>query len=114
VKVLHVNVGYPPLIGGAELYLREVARRMAACGHQVAVYASNAAVIEHLWAARKAHLPAGVAEVEGVTVRRFAVRHLPLLPYSYLALRRLLVECSRLELGEGVAVADRALCAVAA
>ncbi len=99
MRVLHVNIGYPPLIGGAELYLRQVARRMVARGHQVAVYASDAAVIEHLWAMGKEHLPAGVAEIEGVTVRRFAVRHLPLLPYSYLALRRLLVECSCLGLG---------------
>lgn len=98
MRILHVNVGYPPLIGGAELYLREVARRTVARGHQVAVYASDAAVIEHLWAAGKEHLPADEVEMEGVAVRRFAVRHLPLLPYSYLALRRLLAECNRLGL----------------
>jgi len=95
VKILHVNIGYPPFIGGSQLFLREVARRSCRRGHEVAAYVSDAAEIEYFWSHSKGRLPPGCETDEGVTVRRFPVRHLPLPPYSYHALRRLVIELSR-------------------
>lgn len=95
MRILHVNVGYPPFIGGAQVLLHQVARLSAQRGHQVAVYTSDAGEVDHLWSRGKRHLSAGHEEKEGVSIYRFPVRHLPLLPYSYHALRRLAVEMSR-------------------
>ena len=45
--------------------------------------------------ATKSSCRSGAEIDEGVAVRRFAVRHLPLLPYSYHALRRCVIELNR-------------------
>ena len=95
MRVLHVNIGYPPFIGGAQVFLQQVARRAARRGDEVLVCASDAGEIEYLWRRDKKHLPVGAEDDEGVAVRRFAVRHLPLLPYSYHALRRGVIELNR-------------------
>lgn len=96
MRILHVNIGYPPFIGGAQVFLQQVARRSCRRGHQVTVYTSDAGEIEHLWTRGKARLESGAFMDEDVQVHRFPVRHLPLLPYSYHALRRLVVELNRL------------------
>ena len=101
MRILHINIGYPPFIGGSQLFLQEVARRSCRRGHEVTAYVSDARENEHIWSPSKERLPSGY-EVqcsslpdEGVAVRRFAIRHLPLSPYSFYALRRLVIELSR-------------------
>ncbi len=91
MRILHVNIGYPPFIGGAQVFVQQVARRLAQRGHRVEAWVSDALEVDHLWSHRKGRLPVGQEQDEGVVVRRFAVRHLPALPYSYHALRRLAV-----------------------
>jgi glycosyltransferase involved in cell wall biosynthesis len=63
VKVAFVSAHYAPMIGGVEKHVVEIARRLAARGHEVEV-------LTHTEAHRE--LPA-VEEMAGVRVRRFAV-----------------------------------------
>ena len=98
MRILHVNIGYPPFIGGAQIFTQEVARRSGQRGHDVEVWASDAGEVEHLWALGKAHLAAGRERDGVVGVTRFPVRHLPLLPYSYHGLRRLALMLDRIPL----------------
>lgn len=98
LRILHVNIGYPPFIGGAQVFLQQVARRQAQSGHFVQVWTTDVGEIEHLWRRDKTVLPVGRETDHGVEIRRFAIEHLPLLPYSYHGLRRLVVEASRLSI----------------
>jgi glycosyltransferase involved in cell wall biosynthesis len=73
---------YHPCLGGAEAYGRAVVRRFVAAGHAVDVFTSDA---HDLWyftdrSRRRLDEPS-VSVVDGATVRRFAVRHLPLQRY---------------------------------
>ena len=73
---------YHPCIGGAETYGRAMVRRFVASGHAVDVFTSDA---EDLWyftdrKRRRIDQPR-IAIVDGATVRRFPVRHLPLQRY---------------------------------
>ena len=73
---------YHPCIGGAETYGRAMVRRFVASGHAVDVFTSDA---EDLWyftdrKRRRIDQP-HIAIVDGATVRRFPVRHLPLQRY---------------------------------
>ena len=102
MRILHVNIGYPPFVGGAQVFVQQVARHFAQRGHVVEAWASDALEIDHLWARHRLQGPVGEGRDEGVIVRRFAARHLPALPYSYHALRRLAVAGSRCPwIGEG-------------
>ncbi len=96
MRVLHVNIGYPPFVGGAQIFMQQVTRRLVQRGHAVEAWVSDALEVDHLWSRGRPHLPAGGERDEGVMVQRFAVRHLPAAPYSYHALRRLAVAASRL------------------
>ncbi|HLN14153.1 MAG TPA: glycosyltransferase family 4 protein, partial [bacterium] len=73
---------YHPCIGGAETYGRAMVRRFVASGHAVDVFTSDA---QDLWyftnrKRRRIDQPR-IAIVDGATVRRFPVRHLPLQRY---------------------------------
>lgn len=95
MNVLMVNIGYPPFIGGSQVYVQEVARRLTLDGHRVRVDTTNAAEVEAIWHARKRHLPAGVETVDGVTVHRHPLQHVRPSPWAYFGLRRLLPRLSR-------------------
>ena len=95
MKVLMVNIGYPPFIGGSQVYVREVARRLASEGHAVVVHATNAGEIEAIWNPKKRQLPVGTAEDEGVAVHRHALQHLRPSPWMYYLVRRLLPKLSQ-------------------
>ena len=98
MRILHVNIGYPPFIGGAQIFTQEIARRLGQHGHAVEVWVSDACEVEYLWARGKAHLPPG-REMDGTaSVSRFPIRHLPLLPYSYHGLRQLALALDRIPL----------------
>ena len=98
MRILHVNIGYPPFIGGAQIFTQEIARRLSQRGHAVEVWASDAGEVEHLWARGKACLAPGREMDRMVGVSRFPIRHLPLLPYSYHGLRRLALMLDRIPL----------------
>jgi len=95
---LHVNVAYLPLVGGAQFHIRELAMRQVRDGDQVTVYTTDAAEIEYLWLPDKANGKIHCQEetLDQVKVRRFPVRHLPLMPYAYAGVRRLMAELSAL------------------
>lgn len=73
---------YHPCVGGAENYGRAMVRRFVAAGHQVDVLTSDAM---DLWyftdRSRRRVVDEGASFVDGATVRRFAVKHLPLQRY---------------------------------
>jgi glycogen(starch) synthase len=95
MRCLHVSAAYWPLLGGAEVYLQGLSERLVAAGHAVTVATSNAASVEYLLSGNGQRVSATCESLGGVSVLRFPVRHLPLSPYSYQALRRLTSEVSR-------------------
>lgn len=73
---------YHPCVGGAENYGRAIVRRFVAAGHTADVFTSDA---HDLWyftdqGRRRIDAPT-VSTVDGATVRRFPVRHLPMQRY---------------------------------
>jgi len=95
MEVLFVNVGYFPLIGGGELYIKELAERLVGDGHSATVLTTDAAEPEYLWLRGKKRVATAQEVIHGVKVRRFPVRHLPLLPYSYGLIRLLAAKLSK-------------------
>jgi glycosyltransferase involved in cell wall biosynthesis len=74
---------YHPCVGGAENYGRAIVRRFVAAGHAADVFTSDAHDLWYFTDRRRRRVDApAVSEVDGATVRRFAVRHLPLQRYA--------------------------------
>jgi glycosyltransferase involved in cell wall biosynthesis len=98
MRVLHINHRYWPYQGGSELYFQELSERLAALGHQVTVWTTDAWDLEHFWAAGQRRV--GVVEEthNGVAIRRFPVRRPPLPPIYYRVLRRAMAEANDLPL----------------
>jgi glycosyltransferase involved in cell wall biosynthesis len=97
VRVLHLIQRYWPFQGGSEGYFQELSESLAARGHTVAVWTTDAWDLEHFWAAGKRRVERPAAEtVNGVAVRRFPVRRPPLPPIYFHVLRRLMAETSDL------------------
>lgn len=99
LRFLFVNIGYPPFQGGAQVYVQMLAERLVANGHEVTVLTTNAGEVEAIWDPSKRVLPPEASEVNGVSVRRFPLRHLPPAPYGYFAWRRLTVALAGTPLG---------------
>jgi glycosyltransferase involved in cell wall biosynthesis len=73
---------YHPCVGGAENYGRAIVRRFAAAGHHAEVVTSDA---HDLWyftdrGRRRVEAPT-VSTLDGATIRRFPVKHVPLQRY---------------------------------
>lgn len=96
MRILHVIQRYWPYVGGSELYFQELSERMAAQGHQVTVYTTNAWDLEFFWSAGKRHVDPGELEHNGVRVRRFPVHRLPFSEISYHGFRRIVLMLSRI------------------
>ena len=97
MRVLHVIQRYWPAGGGAERYMLEISRRLAAEGHEVTVLTTNASDLEYFWNADKAALNRPEQEThDGVTIHRLPIRHLPLATVSYPAVRRVMAMLSAL------------------
>ncbi len=107
MRVLHVIQRYWPSEGGAERYMREISARLAAEGHAVTVMTTDADEPEFFWNGRKRSLsreqhkgktfqPDEIRQ--GVAIRRFPIRHLPLSSLSYPAVRRVMSLLSDLPL----------------
>ncbi len=90
MRILHLVQRYWPAPGGAETHIQELSWRLAAEGHHVTVATTDALDFELFWNRRKRRLDEPVAYHQGVRILRFAVRHLPGVPLSYSAWRRLL------------------------
>lgn len=91
MRVLHACSRYWPGVGGGENYLRGLSERLAAEGHGVTVATTDADETELFWDPTRRRLPEAAAVHEGVHIRRFPLRHLPLAPRSYSVLRYLLL-----------------------
>lgn len=90
MKILHVSPRYLPAVGGAEQHLAELSERLVADGHTVTVLTSNALDFEYLWDPSKQKIETKSEQINGVNVIRLPVKHLPLAPQSYHAVRRFL------------------------
>ena len=73
---------YHPVVGGAENYGRAMVRRFVAAGHEVDVFTSDAQDLWYFTDARLRRVDAPrVSIVDGATVYRFPVRHVPMQRY---------------------------------
>ncbi len=88
-RILLVNIGYRPFVGGAQTYVQQLAESLAQDGNHVTVFTTNAGEVEAIWDAHRRTLPPGEERINGVTVRRFPLRYLPPSPWGYFLMRRL-------------------------
>jgi glycosyltransferase involved in cell wall biosynthesis len=73
---------YHPCVGGAENYGRAMVRRFVAAGHYVDVFTSDAHDLWYFTDKGRRRVDAKpVSQVDGATVQRFPVKHLPLQRY---------------------------------
>jgi glycogen(starch) synthase len=77
VNILHVTHNYHPVIGGAELQIKNISEGLVKRGHQVTVLTSNAPSTEAYVDSRIKPFPAGEEIINGVVVRRLPIRQLP-------------------------------------
>lgn len=83
MRILHVIARAWPAHGGAEGYLHEMSRRLAAAGHTVTLATSDAADVTAFWDPAGRRLAEREVVVDGVRVVRFPIQPLPLAPRSY-------------------------------
>ncbi|MEO8285837.1 MAG: glycosyltransferase family 4 protein [Chloroflexota bacterium] len=96
MRILHIIQRYYPYIGGSELYFEELSERLARAGHRVEVWTTDAWDLDYFWT-KKARRVASERETHnGVYIRRFPVKHLPLPAIYYRAWRRGMAELSEL------------------
>jgi len=98
MQLLYVNAAYPPFIGGAEVYTQTLAERFVRDRHTLSLVTTNAGEVEYFWNPRKRHVAPGAAIMNGVSVTRCRVGHLPLSPLAFYGLRRLATLIARLPL----------------
>lgn len=74
MRILHVVHGYPPSIGGCQWLVKNLSEQLAS-RHQdkLIVFTTVAYNMEHFWRSREPAMSVGTEEINGVTVRRFAV-----------------------------------------
>jgi glycosyltransferase involved in cell wall biosynthesis len=77
MHIAHFVQRYPPALGGSEAYFARLGRFLAAQGDAVTVYTSNAVDLEAFWRLQAQCVPAGVADEDGVAVRRYALWRFP-------------------------------------
>lgn len=74
MRILHAVQAYHPAIGGSEWLARNLSEQLVArYGDEVTVFTTNAYKPEAFWRTKGPLMPAGVEEINGVTVRRFEV-----------------------------------------
>lgn len=104
---LHLNARYYPFFGGSEYYMQQVAERLAAREPQaqVSVYTTDAWDLEYFWQSGKRRVTEPDGRLNGVEIRRFPVRRLPLVsPLFYPAMRRLMYILSQSPLPPKIAL----------
>ncbi len=98
MRILHIIQRYWPAGGGAERHLHEISRRLVRDGHAVTVYTTDAEDFQLFWDPQKARFDALTDSHDGVEIRRFPLRHLPLAPLSFPVVRRSMSHLSDLPL----------------
>lgn len=96
MRILHVIQRYYPYVGGSELYFGELSERLARAGHHVEVWTTDAWDLDYFWSKRARRISEPSEAHNGVHIRRFPVRHLPLPSVYYRAWRRGMAELSEL------------------
>jgi glycosyltransferase involved in cell wall biosynthesis len=96
MRLLHIIQRYYPYIGGSELYFQELSERLARAGHKVEVWTTDAWDLDYFWSKKARRVELERETHNGVTIRRFKVRHLPLPPIYYRGWRRAMAELSDL------------------
>jgi glycogen(starch) synthase len=96
VRILHIIQRYHPYIGGSELYFKELSERLARAGHRVEVWTTDAWDLDYFWTKKAQRIAVERETHNGVHIRRFPVKHLPLPPIYYRAWRRGMAELSAL------------------
>lgn len=77
MRCLHVVQRYRPARGGSEKYFEEISERLAADGHEVTVWTTDAIDIQHFWLPGKERIEVPREEYRSVRIERFAVRRFP-------------------------------------
>ena len=88
MRILHIIQRYHPYIGGSELYFKELSERLARAGHRVEVWTTDAWDLDYFWTKKARRVAVERETHNGVLIRRFQVKHLPLPPIYYRAWRR--------------------------
>jgi glycosyltransferase involved in cell wall biosynthesis len=78
MNVLFLIHRYPPAVGGSERLIQALARMLVGDGHQATIYTSDVLDMEGFWQRGQKRLDTGLTEDEGVQIRRFPARVLPL------------------------------------
>jgi glycosyltransferase involved in cell wall biosynthesis len=89
MRVAHFIHRYPPALGGSEAYFARLGRYLVSQGDEVTVFTSNALDLEAFWDRRGRQHPAGIATLDGVTVHRDSLFHLPMHRYLLKAVSQL-------------------------
>jgi glycosyltransferase involved in cell wall biosynthesis len=98
MRILHIIQRYHPYVGGSELYFKELSERLARAGHRVEVWTTDAWDLDYFWTKKARRISLERETHNGVYIRRFPVKHLPLPPIYYRAWRRGMAELSALPL----------------
>jgi glycosyltransferase involved in cell wall biosynthesis len=96
MRILHIIQRYYPYIGGSELYFQELSERLAQAGHRVEVWTTDAWDLDYFWSKKARRVATERETHNGVHIRRFPVKHLPLPSIYYRAWRRGMAELSAL------------------
>lgn len=75
--IVHICPRYAPARGGVELFFGKLSEELARRGHHVSVWTTDAVTVQGFTIDRFPRLPLGPEWINGVEVRRFAVRYLP-------------------------------------
>lgn len=74
MKILHVVHAYPPSRGGSQQLAARLSEELVArYDDQVTVFTTVAHNLDYFWGGSQDALPAGVEQINGVTVRRFPI-----------------------------------------
>lgn len=74
MKVLHVVHGYWPATGGSQWFVKNLSEHLVAgYGDEVTVFTTTAYSNHLFWRRDQPEMPAGIEQINGVTVRRFSV-----------------------------------------
>lgn len=100
MRILHVIQRYWPYVGGSERYFQEISERLVADGHTVDVFTTDAWDLEYFWDRRKRRVDKEIEIKNGVTIRRYPVKHWPLSRKLSPPLRRVMTWISTLPSSE--------------
>jgi glycosyltransferase involved in cell wall biosynthesis len=90
MRILHLIHRYHPARGGAEMHLEKISSYLAAAGHEVQVVTTDALDFELFWRPDRRRVTEPEGYHQGVAIRRFPIRHLPMSPVAFPLIRRTL------------------------